>query len=84
MIEFAVDEKTAITGQALKNISFPKETLISAMIRNGDLVTPHGDTTIQPGDILYILTAKKEKGIETAFEQRIYLKKADTAVHLPI
>lgn len=61
MIEFAVDEKTAITGQALKNISFPKETLISAMIRNGDLVTPHGDTTVQPGDILYILTAKKRK-----------------------
>ncbi|WP_307894445.1 potassium/proton antiporter [Bacillus swezeyi] len=61
IIEFEVDDTTVIRGQKLKEISFPKDALISAIIRNGDLVTPHGETTIKSGDILYILVKKKRK-----------------------
>ncbi|WFA07049.1 potassium/proton antiporter [Bacillus sp. HSf4] len=61
MIEFEVDDDNVIRGQALKEISFPKGALINAIIRDGDLVTPHGETKIQSGDILYILVSKKRK-----------------------
>ncbi|MBP3950129.1 potassium/proton antiporter [Bacillus suaedae] len=61
IIEYAVNEQSYITGQTLKKITFPKHVLVSAIIRNGDLVTPHGDTIIQAEDILYILVPKKRK-----------------------
>ena len=61
IIEFEVNEDTIITGNTLKDISFPKGALISAIIRNGDLVTPHGETKIYSKDILYILVSKDKK-----------------------
>lgn len=61
IIEYAVNEQSYITGQTLKKITFPKHVLVSAIIRNGDLLTPHGDTIIQAEDILYILVPKKRK-----------------------
>ncbi|WP_368505342.1 potassium/proton antiporter [Alkalihalophilus sp. As8PL] len=60
IIEFVVREKNKLVGQALKDIDFPNDVLISAIIRNGDLVTPYGETIIQPDDILYILVAKQK------------------------
>ena len=36
IIEFEVDDQAAITRQMLKDISFPKDALINAIIRNGD------------------------------------------------
>ncbi|MEC2073336.1 potassium/proton antiporter [Alkalihalophilus marmarensis] len=59
IIEFAVNENMKVAGQALKDLELPSDVLISAVIRNGDLVTPHGETVIKPGDILYILVAKQ-------------------------
>lgn len=61
IIEFIVNEQATITGQTLKEINFPDDVLISAIIRTGDLVTPHGDTKVKPGDILYILVSKQRK-----------------------
>nr|WP_308017620.1 hypothetical protein [Alkalihalobacillus deserti] len=33
---------------------------MSAIIRTGDLLTPHGDTIIKTEDILYTLLSKKK------------------------
>lgn len=59
MIEFVVGEQATYINQTLKEISFPKDVLISAIIRNGDLITPYGDTKIEAEDILYILVSKQ-------------------------
>ncbi|MDX8046883.1 potassium/proton antiporter [Gracilibacillus sp. S3-1-1] len=61
MIEFEVQDQAALVEKQLVDIDFPKDTLISALIRNDELVTPTGDTTIQKGDILFILVSKKNK-----------------------
>ncbi|GAE36688.1 Na+/H+ antiporter [Halalkalibacter akibai JCM 9157] len=61
IIEYEVNEQSTITGQKLKELNFPKDVLISAIIRTGDLLTPHGDTIIKTEDILYILVSKKSK-----------------------
>ncbi|WP_369751086.1 TrkA C-terminal domain-containing protein [Paenisporosarcina sp. TG20] len=47
-------------GQLIQTIGLPKKTVISAIIRKGDLVMPTGRTKLQKKDILYILTAKDQ------------------------
>ncbi|RCW62530.1 potassium/proton antiporter [Saliterribacillus persicus] len=61
IIEYEVDDDTAITNKSLLSITFPKDVLINAIIRNDQLVTPTGDTMIRKGDILYILVSKHSK-----------------------
>ncbi|WP_223700867.1 potassium/proton antiporter [Sutcliffiella deserti] len=85
IIEYEVEEDTAIIGQSLADIEFPKNTLINAIIRSGILVTPSGDTIIKEKDFLYILTSRKSKKELEAFlrqknedeiEEEIELKKS--------
>ncbi len=61
MVEYEVRDQVNLIGEQLVNIDFPKDALISAIIRNNELVTPTGDTIIKKGDILFILVSKKNK-----------------------
>ncbi len=61
IIEYTVNEETKVIGQTLSDIAFPPDVLINAIIRGETLVTPYGETTIENGDILYILVSKKRK-----------------------
>ncbi|MGY3718352.1 TrkA C-terminal domain-containing protein [Sutcliffiella cohnii] len=45
IIEFHVEEDADVVGLSLSTINFPKGTLINAIIRKDQLVTPTGDTT---------------------------------------
>lgn len=60
MLEFEVSESSPFAGQLVQTIGLPKKTVISAIIRKGDLVMPTGGTKLQKKDILYILTAKDQ------------------------
>ncbi|MCM3160584.1 potassium/proton antiporter [Metabacillus litoralis] len=70
IVEFEVSETSIITNKLLKDIKFPKEVLINAIIRDGDLVTPYGETKIQAGDFLYILVSKRREKELTSFLNR--------------
>ncbi|MDV2683363.1 potassium/proton antiporter [Alkalihalophilus lindianensis] len=61
IIEYEVNEETAIVGQQLKDISFPKDVLINVIIRDGELITPTGETKIEIEDTLYILVSRKSE-----------------------
>ncbi|MBS3970661.1 MAG: potassium/proton antiporter [Clostridia bacterium] len=61
MIECEANENISIIGQTLEEIDFPKDALVTGIIRGGDLVMPSGKTTIESGDTLYILTSKDSK-----------------------
>ncbi|WP_240377359.1 potassium/proton antiporter [Bacillus piscicola] len=61
IIEFKTDDSTPIVGETLNDINFPKSALISAIVRDGQLVTPYGETVIQEDDYLYILVARSQK-----------------------
>lgn len=61
IMEFLVCEANYISGKALEDIPFPKDVLVTAVIRSGQLITPKGKTIIKAGDIMYILVAKKSK-----------------------
>lgn len=61
IIEFQTDQNTPILGKTLQEINFPDSVLISAIVRNEDLVTPYGETVIEEEDFLYILVSRSEK-----------------------
>ncbi|WP_202077384.1 potassium/proton antiporter [Caldalkalibacillus salinus] len=60
MVEFFIDEQAKVVGQTLQDIPLPKDVLISAVIRDNQLITPNGDTILQGNDILFILIPKRK------------------------
>ncbi|WP_226036494.1 potassium/proton antiporter [Aquibacillus saliphilus] len=60
IIEYEVLENNKIVGEKLEELNFPKKALINAIIRKGDVITPHGQTIIDVGDILYIMVIKNK------------------------
>ena len=60
MLEFEVSVSSPFAGQLIQTIGLPEKTVISAIIRQGNLVMPTGGTKLQKKDILYILTAKEQ------------------------
>ena len=61
VIEVEINEENVLINLSLAEITFPKDVLVNAIIRGGNLITPYGETRIQPGDTLYILVSKQSK-----------------------
>lgn len=60
MLEIVVSATSPFAGQLVQTIGLPEKTVISAIIRQGDLVMPTGSTKLFARDVLYILTAKDQ------------------------
>lgn len=61
MLEYEMENDSAIVGKKLADIPFPEGSLINAIIRKGQLIPPTGNTILQAGDFLYILSTRKHK-----------------------
>ncbi|WP_108671676.1 potassium/proton antiporter [Peribacillus acanthi] len=61
MIEYEMEEDASIVGKTLQEITFPEGSLVNAIIREEKLITPTGNTVINAGDFLYILTSRDRK-----------------------
>lgn len=71
IIELQLDEFSSVIHKKIHEISLPKECLITAVIRGEKLITPRGNTILNPGDILYVISNKKQRElIKSVFEQR--------------
>ena len=62
-IQFEVPNNHKWAGIALKNITFPPETLVVLINRNGIEIQPNGDTVVEEGDKV-VLSAKATEEIE--------------------
>jgi len=49
-IEFNVGPGSRVTGKALKDIHFPKGSLIGTILRGEEIIIPRGDDEILAGD----------------------------------
>ncbi|MCK4893544.1 MAG: Trk system potassium transporter TrkA [Calditrichia bacterium] len=56
IIEIIPQANSKITKKPLKDIHFPKFTIVGAVQRNEEIIIPMGDTQIQPGDRVVIFT----------------------------
>nr|WP_252187627.1 TrkA C-terminal domain-containing protein [Anaeromonas gelatinilytica] len=58
-MEIEVKEDYPILNNELKDISLPKDAIISCILRKSEAVIPRGDTGIEKGDKLIILSLPK-------------------------
>ena len=59
-LEFLIDDKFKYLNIPLKTLSMRKESLIGGIVRGEDFILPSGDTTIQEGDKVIIVTGVKQ------------------------
>ena len=48
-------EKSPATGQQLKDLSLPKDSLIAAIIRDEEVIVPRGTSWLQAADHLILI-----------------------------
>lgn len=62
LMEYAVCHKDIhLIGKRLNELSFPKNSLVTAIVRNNDVITPRGSTRLEAEDTLFILVRYKDK-----------------------
>ena len=49
-IEYSVGEKSAIAGQMLRDVHFPKDAVIGTILRGDEIILPRRDDVVLPGD----------------------------------
>jgi trk system potassium uptake protein TrkA len=60
LIEITISGQSKAVGKKIKDLDLPLETvLITALLREGKIVVPRGDTVITEGDEILILAASK-------------------------
>ena len=58
MIEAHISDESQIIKKAIKDLKFPDHTLITAIIRGKEIISPNGNTVINKNDVMFILTKK--------------------------
>lgn len=61
IIEVAITEKSPAVDTSLIDLILPDNTLIIGIIREGELITPTGNSVIHMNDTLYVLSHKKSR-----------------------
>ena len=54
--EFTVTEPSRITGVPLSQLKFKKNVLVASILRDGTVLIPRGNDTIEPGDSVIIVS----------------------------
>src|SRR6266404_5124552 len=55
VLELTLNAGAAVVGQQVKDVAFPRNSNIVALIRGGEPVVVHGDTTFSEGDVVLAL-----------------------------
>ncbi|HYW32175.1 MAG TPA: potassium/proton antiporter [Gemmatimonas sp.] len=60
---FHVEEDLPVCGQRIADIPFPSTSSAMLIIRERELLSPRGDTVLQPGDHVYLLVKHGDTGL---------------------
>ncbi|MBT5715585.1 MAG: Trk system potassium transporter TrkA [Opitutae bacterium] len=71
VMELVVDANSTIAGNKISNLKFPRDAIIGAILREGEMMVPDPDITIEEGDsvIVVALSSAIEK-IEKIFGRK--------------
>ncbi len=61
--KIVLDEKCKILGSPLREVDFPRDSLVVAIIRGSDILIPSGDDALRPGDQVLIITRAGDKSL---------------------
>jgi cell volume regulation protein A len=62
ILELEIDEDDAAAGRAIRKLALPPSALIALIVRDGRAVAPRGSTVIEPGDRVYVLGGRRDRG----------------------
>jgi trk system potassium uptake protein len=61
LIEATVEQGAAAAGKSLSEIEFPPNVVVSAVLREGNLLLPRGETVLQPRDEVIALSSRESE-----------------------
>ncbi len=61
IVEATVEETAMAAGKNLSDIQFPNNIVISAVLRDGQLIIPRGDTILRPRDEVIALATRESE-----------------------
>lgn len=64
LIELHVTKDMPIVGKPLATLGIPDGSLITAIVRNNQVIVPRGDTTPQEHDVLLITTSRTDNALD--------------------
>ncbi len=74
VLEIVVNADSSIVNKKLSKVKFPKEAIIGAILRKGEMMVPDNDITLQPEDsVVVVALSKSIEKIEKLFGRRSYL-----------
>ncbi|MBE0690663.1 MAG: chloride channel protein, partial [Anaerolineae bacterium] len=53
--EFYVETDSPMIGRRISDIQWPPESVVASIERNGRLIIPHGDTALEPDDLVVVV-----------------------------
>lgn len=71
ILEIQLPENSPVQGKKILELGFPHTSLIVLVKRNGKFITPNGQTTLEDGDELMIMTENDKE--EDQIKQLLYL-----------
>ena len=60
IVEVEILTSSAAAHRKISDLSLPSNVLIVAVVRESAVITPRGGTRLLPGDLIYVLTSKKQ------------------------
>jgi trk system potassium uptake protein TrkA len=71
LLELQVTTRSKVVGKPLRELKFPSGAIIGAIVHNGNMIIPRGDSVIHTGDTVIVLTLPEAiKNIEKLFATR--------------
>ncbi len=61
VLEFKILEHSKVEGKKLKDIKLPKRVNLGGIIRDKNVLVPHGNTVLREGDTLIVMTGGKSE-----------------------
>jgi trk system potassium uptake protein TrkA len=61
-LEFSIREQSPVVGIPLMELKLKRNLLIACINRGGSVITPNGQSTIQRGDTVIVVTTQKGLG----------------------
>lgn len=55
-VELAVSPGAPAAGREVRQVEWPRKTVLTSIRRRGELILPHGDTLLEPGDEVVVIT----------------------------
>lgn len=56
-VELGVERGAPAAGRMIRDVAWPERTILTSIRRADELVMPHGDTVLEPGDEVVVLTS---------------------------